>query len=177
MNTDKRIKLFQDIPVFGGINAEVIRVLLTLSSSKSVKTGSFVFKEGDHSAAMYVIESGEVAIIKRDEHHQYLLRRMHAGDCIGEMALFDFMPRSASAYALKDTKMITITSANLMDIYKLDIEQFALLQMNMGREVTRRLRVADERCFRQRVEAEIVDGSIEFFDIDVDLSVRDSCTH
>ncbi len=167
VNTDKRITLLQGIPIFGGINAEVIDVLLKQSVSKSVPKGEFVFREGDHSSSMYVLETGEVAIIKRNEEHRYLLRRMHAGDCIGEMALFDFMPRSASAYVLEDTKMITITSADLMEIYQLNIEQFALLQMNMGREVTRRLRVADERCFRHRVEAEIVDGTIEFFDIDL----------
>jgi len=169
MDVDTRIKLFQDIPIFGGINAEVIEALLLSSTSTFVKAGDFVFRERDHSASMYVIEEGEVAIIKRDEQHQYLLRRMKSGDCIGEMALFDFMPRSASAYALEDTQMISITSADLMDIYKLDIEQFALLQMNMGREVTRRLRVADERCFKHRIEAEITDGTIEFFELDADF--------
>ncbi|OUS25749.1 hypothetical protein A9Q99_20020 [Gammaproteobacteria bacterium 45_16_T64] len=166
MDTERRIKLLQGIPVFGGIKAEVIRVLLEQSSSTQLKAGSFVFREGDHSSSMYIIEEGSIAIIKCDDDHQYLLRRMQEGDCIGEMALFDFMPRSASAYVTEDALMITLTSADLMDIYKLDMEQFALLQMNMGREVTRRLRVADERCFRHRVEAEITDGSIEFFEID-----------
>lgn len=171
MDTERRIKLLQGIPVFGGINAEVVRVLLDRSTSTQIEKGGFVFKEGDHSSSMYIIEEGTIAIIKSDEEHQYLLRRMGEGDCIGEMALFDFMPRSASAYVTESAKMITLTSADLMDIYKLDIEQFALLQMNMGREVTRRLRVADERCFRHRIEAEITDGSIEFFEIDSEHNV------
>ncbi|PCJ45592.1 MAG: cyclic nucleotide-binding protein [Moraxellaceae bacterium] len=166
MDVDERIELLQSVPVFGGIKPDVIRLLLNQSSSKVLGKGHYVFQEGDHSSAMYVIETGEIAIIKRSEDRHYLLRRMQSGDCIGEMALFDFMPRSASAYVLKDSRMITITSADLMEIYESDLEQFALLQMNMGREVTRRLRMADESSFRQRVEAEIINGSIEFFDKD-----------
>ena len=42
---------------------------------------------------------------------------------------------------------IEITSTSLMDVYQHDIEQFALIQMNMGREVSRRLREVDEQLF------------------------------
>jgi CRP-like cAMP-binding protein len=115
---------------------------------------------------MFVMETGKIAILKRAKGHHYLLRDMVAGDCIGEMALFDFLPRSASAYVLEDARLIEISSAILMDVYNFDLEQFALIQMNMGREVTRRLRVADERCFNHRIEADIKDGNIEFFEMD-----------
>ena len=171
MDIDERISLLQDIPVFGGIEADVIRLLIAQSTPLSIKANEFVFREGDRSSSMYIIESGEVAIIKRNDDLHYLLRRMKEGDCIGEMALFDFLPRSASAFVLQDANMLSISSANLMEIYKLNVEQFALLQMNMGREVTRRLRMADERCFHHRVEEEIQEGTIEYFDIDIDIDV------
>jgi len=39
-------------------------------------------------------------------------------------------------------------------VYERDpLEQFALMQMNIGGEVSRRLRIADERLFRARIEA------------------------
>lgn len=162
----ERTKLLKEIPVFGGLNEETIQFILDRANTNTLKKGEFLFKEGDHTATMYVLESGKIAILKNSNSHHYLLRQMEAGDCIGEMALFDFMPRSASAYVMEDADLIEISSAILMDVYNFDIEQFALIQMNMGREVTRRLRVADERCFHHRIEASIKDGSIEFFELD-----------
>ena len=38
-------------------------------------------------------------------------------------------------------------AANLYQVYEQDLKQFALIQMNMGREVTRRLREADNQLF------------------------------
>lgn len=165
-----RAKLLKEIPVFGGLNEETIQFILDKANHLTAKKGTFLFREGDHTASMYVLETGQISILKTANDHSYLLRQMEVGDCIGEMALFDFMPRSASAYVMEDAEMIEITSAMLMDVYNFDLEQFALIQMNMGREVTRRLRVADERCFQHRIEASIKDGSIEFFEMDNDFS-------
>ena len=38
--------------------------------------------------------------------------------------------------------------ADLHGLYQLDLEQFVIIQMNMGREVSRRLRVTDDHWFR-----------------------------
>ena len=161
----ERARLLKEVPVFGGLSEETIQFILDRATHLEIRKGEFLFQEGEHTASMFVMETGKIAILKRAKEHQYLLRDMVAGDCIGEMALFDFLPRSASAFVLEDARLIEISSAILMDVYNFDLEQFALIQMNMGREVTRRLRVADERCFNHRVEADIKDGNIEFFEM------------
>ncbi len=166
----ERAKLLKEIPVFGGLNEETIQFMLDQANNYQIHKGEFLFKEGDHTASMFVLETGKISILKSTNGHQYLLRDMEAGDCIGEMALFDFMPRSASAYVVEDSNLIEISSAMLMEVYKFDLEQFALIQMNMGREVTRRLRVADERCFHHRIEASIKNGDIEFYEMNSDFS-------
>lgn len=160
------VQLLKEMPIFGGMNDTILAFLLQHVTTKSFQRGDYVFKEGDQSASMFVLESGEVAILKQCNNHQYLLRTMQEGDCIGEMTLFDFMPRSASAIVLRDTQMLEITSANLMEIYNQDLEQFALMTLNMGREVTRRLRLSDERCYKSHIEADIRDGAIRFFEVD-----------
>ena len=52
----------------------------------------------------------------------------------------DLLPRSASVRAVEDCTAIRLSAANLYQVYEQDLKQFALIQMNMGREVTRRLR-------------------------------------
>lgn len=74
------------------------------------------------------------------------------GDCFGEMAVMDHCARSASVRAVEDCAAICISSANLYRVYGHDLKQFALIQMNMGREVCRRLRDADNRLFSASME-------------------------
>ena len=158
-----RFGLLKSIPVFGAIREDVIEQLVSDAPIIQVKQGDYLFREGDSTTSMYVIETGQVAVLKAWNNKEYLLKHLYAGDCIGEMALFDFFPRSASIVAVQDSRLVEITSANLLDIYDRDLEQFTLIQMNLGREVTRRLRDADERLFKDRIEAAISDGGVTFY--------------
>jgi CRP-like cAMP-binding protein len=64
------------------------------------------------------------------------------------MALIDCKPRSATVRADTDGRVIRITAEQLGDLYGPKPEQYTLILMNLGREVCRRLRDADERLFR-----------------------------
>ena len=81
------------------------------------------------------------------------LQTLNEGDCFGEMAVMDHCPRSASVRAVEHCFAIRISAANLYEVYEQDLKQFALIQMNMGREVCRRLREADNRLFGARMGA------------------------
>jgi len=69
------------------------------------------------------------------------------------MALMDLLPRSASVQAIEDCTAIEVRPEHLHRLFECDVEQFALIQMNMGREVSRRLRVTDELLFHAEVSA------------------------
>lgn len=145
---EDRIELLQRMPIFGGIRADIVQFILNLSTIALIPKGDFFFHENDKAESMYVLESGKVAILKGWEGQQYLLRSLEGGDCFGEMALMDLSPRSASVLAMDDCMAIELSSNSLFRVYEKDLEQFTMIQMNMGREVSRRLREADERLFR-----------------------------
>ena len=145
---DERIKLLTAMPVFGGMNTVTMELLTNLAQPVTVPTGEHFFREGETSQTMYVLQSGQVEIYKTWQSTSKLLRCMHAGDCFGEMALIDLFPRSASALAVEPCAALQITPSVLQEIYQHDLEQFTLLQMNMGREISRRLREVDELLFR-----------------------------
>jgi len=164
MSVQAGIKLSQELPIFGGLKPDIIESLLNMACCLVVKKGDMIFQEGERSPLMYIIQKGQIGIIKRCDNKHFLLRTLNVGDCVGEMALFDFMEYSFSAYALEDVNLIGISSANLLEIYKQDLEQFTLIQMNIGREVSRRLRYADDHCFQPLVEASISNGQLQFPD-------------
>jgi CRP/FNR family cyclic AMP-dependent transcriptional regulator len=143
-----RIELLQRMPIFGGIREDTLRFVLELAPIVRVRANEFFFRENDSANAMFVLETGRVAVFKSWEGEECLLHYLTKGDCFGEMALMDLLPRSASVRALEDCSAIELSTHTLYRIYEKDLEQFTLMQMNMGREVCRRLRDADERLFR-----------------------------
>ena len=146
---DARIKLLQGMPIFGGIRADVLQFLLGLCPVVSVPTNEYFFHEHDQADSMFVLEVGKVAVLKSWRGREYLLKILKEGDCFGEMAVMDLSPRSASIRAVEDCAAIRVSATNLHKLYEQDAKQFALIQMNMGREVTRRLREADDRLFKR----------------------------
>jgi CRP-like cAMP-binding protein len=94
------------------------------------------------------LESGRVAVLKDWAGREMLLRHLDPGDCFGEMALLDLFDRSASVRAVDDCRAMALTSAHLYRLFEHDAAQFALIQMNIAREMSRRLRDADDQLFR-----------------------------
>ena len=145
-----RIDLLQRMPVFGGVRADTLQFLLGLCPVVSVPTNGYFFHEHDQADSMFVLEAGKVAVLKSWRGQEHLLGILKEGDCFGEMAVMDLCPRSASVRAIEDCTAICLSAANLHQVYEQDLKQFALIQMNMGREVTRRLRKADNQLLGRR---------------------------
>lgn len=148
----ERIELLQRTPIFGGIREDMLELLLNPPAMVCVRTGGFFFHENDTADSLFVLEAGRVAVFKHWDGRQYRLRELGPGDCFGEMALMDLLPRSASVVALEDCRAIELSISALQRVCESDIEQFAMMQMNLGREVSRRLRELEERLLRAGME-------------------------
>ena len=146
-----RIELLQSMPLFGGIADETLRFLLGLCSEVAVAPGDFFFREDEEAQSLFVLLEGKAAVVKHWDGHQYVLIELARGDCFGEMSLMDMRHRSASVVAIEACRAIELPAASLLKLYEKDLEQFTLIQMNMGREVSRRLRDADERLFQAKM--------------------------
>lgn len=152
------IELLQRMPIFGGIRADILEFLVATCPAVSTKSGELFFREGDPGDYMLVLQRGEVAVLKSWRGEEHVLQVLKAGDCFGEMAVIDHCPRSASVRALCDCTAIRISAADLYKLYSRDLKQFTLIQMNMGREVCRRLRTADAELFRRMMAGGQADG-------------------
>jgi CRP-like cAMP-binding protein len=147
-----RFELLQAMPIFGGVSDSTLDFLLSQARLTIVSEGAFFFREGDPPTGVYILEKGRVAVCRKWNGRDVVMRYLSQGDCFGEMALMDLQTRSASIRATVDCVAIELLPESLYRLYERDVEQFALIQMNMGREVCRRLRLADEVMFRTRME-------------------------
>ncbi|WP_419194524.1 Crp/Fnr family transcriptional regulator [Novipirellula herctigrandis] len=134
--------------VFGGLNPKALQIILDNASELALASGDYFFHEGDPADSLFVIEAGTVLIQRYWNGEPIILGRLVHGDCFGEMSLIDFQGRSASVVAESHCQAIEIPAKTLRTLYQHDLEQYAMIMMNLGREVSRRLRAADECLFR-----------------------------
>jgi len=77
--------------------------------TKIFMTGEVVFAEGDEGKLMYVLLEGTVELRKKVGKSETVLKSVSTvNDFFGEMALVDERPRSASAVAVKPTRLLVI---------------------------------------------------------------------
>ncbi len=148
-------ELLGDIAIFGGINQETINIILNDALLIQKEPNQYFFIENDIAENMYILVSGEVEVIKNRNNTQYPVTKLHKGDCFGEMAILDHYPRSASVKCVNKCTALQIDINCFDEIYQRDVKQFALLQMNLGREVCRRLREANELLFQNEIENQV----------------------
>ena len=76
---------------------------------RSFESGELIFKEGEEGDVMYVLLEGAVDLKKQVEGGQTVLKTVDTpNDFFGEMALLDDRPRSATAEAVKRTRVLTV---------------------------------------------------------------------
>lgn len=83
------------------------------------KPGELIFNQGDKSNDIYIILEGDVDIVLNVEGEEMLLNTIGAESFLGEMSHFDSKPRSASAIAKNNVRMIKFTKDTFNIIFQL----------------------------------------------------------
>ena len=81
----------------------------------SVAAGKVLFAEGEPPGPAYLIEQGQVEISAHRAGQQVLLGTLAAGDLLGEMALIDQAPRTATAVALTDCSLLALDRGQILE--------------------------------------------------------------
>ncbi|ANG63596.1 cyclic nucleotide-binding protein [Marinobacterium aestuarii] len=152
--THTQLSLLQQMPIFGGITDEMLEFLLQRTRTEQCAAGDFFFREGDKAEELFVLERGKVEILRHWQGREYCISTMGPGDCFGEMALIDFCPRSASVRALEDCSAIELSATDLQELYGKDPAQFTMIYMNLGRELSRRLRDVNDLLFKAGLQSQ-----------------------
>lgn len=103
----------------------------------AVAAGNHVFRMGDTAKVMYLIIEGEVDLMLGDT----VVETAAEGAFIGEMALIEDEPRSASARARSDCRVFPIDEAR----FQLLVKETPFFALQMMKTLARRLRNMDAR--------------------------------
>ena len=80
---------------------------------RDYRAGDVLFMEGDTGEEMYVIQNGSVQVSKRIGDEERPLATLGRGEFLGEMAILNGKPRTASAIVLEDTRCLVIDRRTL----------------------------------------------------------------
>jgi len=116
--------------------------------------GQEIFREGRPGAEMFIIEDGEVDISKLHGAVEKRLSTLGPGDFFGEMALLEDRPRSATARARTDCKLLPIDASTFDQLLRDNPE----IAIRMMRKMSGRLRRYEEEEARADVLAQAVIG-------------------
>ena len=81
---------------------------------KIYRDGEVIFREGEPGQVMYLVQFGQVKITKTTTDGELTLATLSSGDLFGEMALFDRLPRSATAAASGEARVLSIDKRKLL---------------------------------------------------------------
>jgi CRP-like cAMP-binding protein len=138
-------RFLSSIPIFGGLSTQFLDWIIEAGTVGDVAAGVQVIGEGEPAHSVLVLCEGELEICKRGDHGaEVRLAVLRPGDCLGEMSLIDIQPRSASARALTPAVLFRLSHADIARLYRAHPTVYMMLVMNIAREISRRLRVADQ---------------------------------
>lgn len=141
---DQAIARLCDIGIFGGLGGDALCVFAQGLESAEFSAGTVIFKEGDSGREMFIILDGEVEVLRRSKRgYETRVAILGPGDWFGEMSILDVLPRSATTRTLAPTHMLKVTAHDLDTLYRRDLKAYSLFVLNVAREMSRRLRVAD----------------------------------
>jgi CRP-like cAMP-binding protein len=140
LNVDR----LREVGIFGALSDDVLDHIATAMDQITYTPGQTIFAEGDPAREMYVVLDGEVEVLKRSRRgRDTRVAILGPNDAFGEMSIIDVQPRSATVRALGPTRLLRVRSTDLDALYRHDLKAYAILVLNIARDLSRRLRVTD----------------------------------
>ncbi len=102
-------EFLRQVPLFADLSEEDLRHLCLHAGTRTLSEGEMLFDEGSPGDSAYIVEEGQLEIIKTASGREVLLNVSGPGQVIGEMALLEDHPRMASVRARTDCKLIVIS--------------------------------------------------------------------
>src|SRR5207302_6052781 len=109
METENGAVYLKQVPLFADLADEDLRELIAVAKRRIFRSGEVIFHRDDPGQVLYVIKEGKVKIsLISPEGQEISLVVFGKGECFGEFAILDGLPRSADAVALERVECYTL---------------------------------------------------------------------
>lgn len=145
LNAEQRKDFLGTIPIFAGLHVDALSVIADAAEEAAFRAGDIIVREGEPGNRMFIVYSGRVEIVKYlAQPHETVLAVFGPKNFVGEMSIIECVARSASVRAVDDTFLFAIKGTDLYHLFKRHPDQYAIVILNIARDLSRRLRAIDE---------------------------------
>jgi CRP/FNR family transcriptional regulator, cyclic AMP receptor protein len=130
-----KVQQLAEVRLFRGCTARELDHIARIADDAIFEDGQILCEQGDVGIACYVLVDGQVEVIIGQE----LVATVRSGETVGEMALLDGRPRSATVIARGQVRALVIDAERFGDLVA-DSPSFAHAML---RELSRRLRALE----------------------------------
>jgi signal transduction histidine kinase len=116
LTPSERAEGLRAVPLFAELQQEDLERLASGIDRIQLPAGALLFEEGDQGDHAYVIDEGDIEILKITDDREVLIARRGPGEVIGEMALIEVAPRMATARASTDSSLLSIPKEHLDEL-------------------------------------------------------------
>ena len=132
----ERILLLREIPIFADLSPEDLKRVAEIAREQLYPQNTDIFHEGDEGNMMFVIVAGRVQVVRNKDGKDQVLVERGPGDFMGEMAIIESAPRSATLHTQSEVRVLAIDDETFKGILRERPNvSFAVL-----RSISRRLR-------------------------------------
>ncbi len=109
----------RDLPLFSRVGTDVFRPVCAVADKRPLRRGEMLFVQGDPVEAVHLIKQGSFKLVRvTEDGREMVLRLASQGEILGEDALFQNSSYGASAIALEDAKVCSISRERLEEVIR-----------------------------------------------------------
>lgn len=132
------VPLLQKVPLFSGLDASNLSTLSSIVIRKLFNKGDTLFRQGDPGEEFMILTEGSVKVeLMNAEGKELTLNILTPYQFLGELALLDDVPRSATVVAMENSTLLSIGKREFARI----LEAYPRMSVPMLRQLARRVRV------------------------------------
>ena len=136
MTIVERMLLLKETELFRNLEARDLAGIASVAREVDYAAGETIMKEGDRGDFLAIIAAGTISVVKNDDKGgQFLIRQMGRPEAVGEIALLEEGPRSASIVADEPVKALLLFRAEFEAL----IEEYPGVALGIARVLSRRL--------------------------------------
>lgn len=141
---DSLLPILSKISMFGGIDEEKLRLFSGFLETAVFARGETIFQKGDEPTHIYIVKSGRVDLDISDGEVVVEKAKLGVGESFGEASLIAMHKHTATAIADEESEIVVLSRHALIRLQQKDTMTFALLVMNIARDLARRLKLTDD---------------------------------
>ena len=152
-------KILRNIPLFVKLSKRERKKLSRLVYERNYKPDEYLFREGNPGSGMFIIKNGSISIERTSKSGEIMhLAILSSGDFVGELALLDDSPRSASARCKMNTTIVAFFRQDFFNLIAREPSLGSKILKELAIMIGDRLKETNEALLKYTKLAESLDA-------------------